>query len=120
MKIRQSGYAGVNSQFIDSAADAMNFVGCSVTQTPYSLCAQSESCTGDGGRQVESLCDFSPDLLVDNFHQASLFCHQLVQHVQIQDLLGHDWDTIDWGSYGGEETIKEINMVQIIHPNRIS
>lgn len=72
-----------------------------------SLCAQGESCTGDGGGQVESLCDFSPDLLVDNLHKAALLRHQLVQHVQIQDLLGHDGDTIDWGSCGGEgKTIK--------------
>lgn len=60
------------------------------------LCAQGESCTGDGGRQVESLCDFPPDLLVDNLHKATLLCHQLVQHVQIKDLLGHDGDTIHW------------------------
>lgn len=32
------------------------------------LCAQGERCTGDGGRQVQSLCDFSPDFLVDDLH----------------------------------------------------
>lgn len=62
------------------------------------LCAQGERCTGDGGRQVQSLCDFSPDFLVDDLHQAPLLCHQLVKHVQIQNLFGHDGDTVDRGT----------------------
>lgn len=63
------------------------------------LCAQGERCTGDGSRQVQSLCDFSPDFLVDDLHQAPLLCHQLVKHVQIQNLLGHDGDAVDWGTW---------------------
>lgn len=76
------------------------------------LCAQGERCTGDGGGQVQSLCDFPPDLLVDDLHQAPLVRHQLVEHVQIQDLLGHDGDTIDRGPWRRHGNVKnKINLI---------
>ena len=76
----------------------MKFIFLVVVPYKDLLCAQGESCTSDGGRKVESLCDFSPDLFVDDLHQPPLLSHQLVQHVEIQDLLCHDGDTIDRGS----------------------
>lgn len=51
--------------------------------------------TGDGGGQIKAFGDLSPDLLVDDFHQPSFLSHQLVEHVEIQDLLCHDGDPID-------------------------
>lgn len=71
------------------------------------LCAQSKRSTGDRGRQVESLCDLSPDLLVDDLHQPPLLSNQLVQHIQIQHLLGHDWNTIDRSSCRGRKERKK-------------
>ena len=64
----------------------------------YWLCAEGEGCTGDWGRQVESLGNLPPQFLVDNLNQTTLLCHQPVEWVQIQNLLGHNGDTVHWRS----------------------
>ncbi len=58
------------------------------------LCAQGECGAGDGGGQVQAFGDLPPDLLVYHLYQTSLLGHQLIKHVQIQHLLGHDGDSI--------------------------
>jgi len=65
---------------------------------PDSLGSKCEGGTGDGGGQIKAFGDLSPDLLVDDFHQPSFLGHQLVEHVEIQDLLCHDGDPIDGSS----------------------
>ena len=70
----------------------------------YWLCAEGEGCTGDWGRQVESLGDLPPQFLVDDLHQATLLRYQPIEHVQIQDLFGHDGNTIHWGSWNNKHT----------------
>lgn len=62
------------------------------------LGSKRECGTGDGGGQIKAFGDLSPDFLVDDFHQPSFLSHQLVQHVEIQDLLCHDGDPIDGSS----------------------
>lgn len=71
-----------------------------------SLGSKREGGAGDGGGQIKAFGDLSPDLLVDDFHQPSLLSHQLIEHVEIQDLLCHDGDPID-GSSCGETAGKE-------------
>lgn len=68
-----------------------------------SLRAQGEGGAGDGGGQVKAFGDLPPDLLVDDLHQPALLGHQLVEHVEIQDLLGHDGDPVDGSSWRGGE-----------------
>lgn len=63
-----------------------------------SLRAQGEGGAGDGGGQVKAFGDLPPDLLVDDLHQPTFLSHQLVEHVQVQDLLGHDGDPVDGSS----------------------
>ena len=70
----------------------------------YWLCAEGEGCTGDWGRQVESLGDLPPQFLVDDLNQATLLCYQPIEHVQIQDLFGHDGNTIHGGSWNNRHT----------------
>ena len=67
----------------------------------HSLGPQGEGGAGDGRGQVQAFGDLSPDLLVDDLHQAPLLRHQLIQHVQVQDLLGHDGDSVDGGPCDG-------------------
>lgn len=62
------------------------------------LGSKRERGTGDGGGQIKAFGDLSPDFLVDDFHQPSFLGHQLVQHVEVQDLLRHDGDPIDGSS----------------------
>lgn len=72
------------------------------------LCAEGEGGAGDGGGQVQAFGDLSPDLLVYHLHQTSLLSHQLIQHVQIQHLLGHDGDSIHrctWRRQNGQEPL---------------
>lgn len=80
------------------------------------LGAESESCAGDGCGQVETFGDLPPDLLVDNFHQASLLCHKLVQLVEVQHLLRHDGNAIHRSSWMEERinTIKYIPFLWIL------
>ncbi len=33
-----------------------------------SLCSESESCTGNGGREVKAFGDLTPYFLIDDFH----------------------------------------------------
>lgn len=63
----------------------------------HSLGPQGEGGAGDGRGQVQAFGDLPPDLLVDDLHQAPLLRHQLIQHIQVQDLLGHDGDSVDGG-----------------------
>lgn len=58
------------------------------------LCAEGKGCAGDRCGEVETFGYFPPDLLVNNFHQASLLCHKLIKPVQVQHLLGHDGDAV--------------------------
>ena len=58
------------------------------------LGAQREGSAGDGRGQIQSLGDLSPQLLVDDLHQAALLCHQHVQHEQVEHLLRHDGDAV--------------------------
>lgn len=78
---------------------------------PNSLRAQGEGGAGDGGGQVKAFGDLPPDLLVDDLHQPTLLRHQLVEHVEIQDLLGHDGDPVDGSSCreekGSMERVRE-------------
>jgi len=60
----------------------------------YWLSAQSERGAGDGRRQVQTLRDLSPQLLVDDLDQAALRHDQPKQLVQVQSLLRHNRDTI--------------------------
>lgn len=80
------------------------------------LGAESESCAGDGCGQVETFGDLPPDLLVDNFHQASLLCHKLVQLVEVQHLLRHDGNAVHRSSWMEERinTIKYIPFLWIL------
>lgn len=71
---------------------------------PNSLRAQGEGGAGDGGGQVKAFGDLPPDLLVDDLHQPALLGHQLVEHVEIQDLLGHDGDPVDGSSCGAKRS----------------
>ncbi len=63
----------------------------------YVLSSESEGSAGDGGRQVQALRDLPPQLFIYDFHQPPLLCHQLVQHVEVQHLLGHDGNPVHWG-----------------------
>lgn len=72
------------------------------------LCAEGEGGAGDRGGQVQAFGDLPPDLLVYHLHQTSLLSHQLIQHVQIQHLLGHDGDSIHrcaWRRQNGQEPL---------------
>lgn len=69
------------------------------------LGSKCERGTGDGGGQVKAFGDLSPDLLVDDFYQPSFLGHQLVEHVEIQDLLCHDGDPVDGSSC--RETVRK-------------
>ncbi len=62
----------------------------------YVLCSESEGSAGDGGRQVQALRDLPPQLFIYDLHQPPLLCHQLVQHVEVQHLLGHDGNPVHW------------------------
>lgn len=66
-----------------------------VMRERHLLGAQREGGAGDGCGEVETFGDLPPDLLVDDLHQASLLCHQLVQLVQVQHLLSHDGNAVD-------------------------
>ena len=65
----------------------------------YSLCAEREGGAGDAGGQVEALADLAPQLLVDDLHQPTLADHEPEELVQVERLLGHDGDAVDWGAY---------------------
>lgn len=65
----------------------------------YWLCAEGKGCTGDWGRQVESLGNLPPQFLVNNLDQTALLSHQPVEWVQIQNLLGHNGNTVHWSSW---------------------
>lgn len=75
----------------------------------YWLCAEGEGCTGDWGRQVESLGNLPPQFLVDNLDQTALLCHQPVERVQIQNLLGHNGNTVHWCSWKNADVQMEKN-----------
>lgn len=60
------------------------------------LGAEREGGAGDRCGEVEAFGDLSPDLLVDDLHQASLLRHQFIQLVQVQHLLGHNGDAVHW------------------------
>lgn len=62
------------------------------------LSPEGEGGAGDGCGQVQAFGDLPPDLLIDDLHQAPLLCDQFIQHVQVQDLLGHDGNPIDRGA----------------------
>lgn len=64
----------------------------------HSLSPEGEGSAGDGRGQVQAFGDLPPDFLVDDLHQASFLCDQFIQHVQVQDLLGHDGNPVDWGT----------------------
>ena len=71
----------------------------------YSLCSEGECCTSDATGQVEAFADLPPKLLVDDLHQASLGHNQSEEFVQVQGLLGHDGNTVHWGTYKRTERI---------------
>lgn len=64
-------------------------------QASYLLCSKGEGCACDARRQMQSLDDFLPQLLVDDVYETSTGNDQIVQLVQIQHGFGHNWQTIN-------------------------
>lgn len=62
------------------------------------LGAEGKGSAGDGCGEVETFGDLSPDLLVNDLHQASLLRHKRVQLVEVQHLLRHYGNAIDRSS----------------------
>ena len=79
----------------------------------HSLCAQGEGRAGDGGGQVETLGDFSPNLLVDHLDQAAARHHELVQLVQVEHLLRHYRNAINWSACVRYETRPIVIMIEV-------
>lgn len=64
-------------------------------QVLHVLGAQREGGRRDGRGQVEALGDLAPNLLVDHLDQAAARHHELVELVQVEHLLRHDWNPVD-------------------------
>ena len=60
-----------------------------------SLCSECERGARDARRQVETLADLAPQLLVDDVNESTLRHDETKQFEQVQRLLGHDRDPVD-------------------------
>ena len=58
------------------------------------LGTEGEGGGGDGGGQAKALDDLLPLLLVDHLHEAAPRHHQVEELVEVEDLLGHDWQAV--------------------------
>lgn len=75
----------------------LHIISPAVEVSEYVLCSESECSASDGGWQVQAFRDLPPQLFIYDLHQPPLLCHQLVQHVEVQHLFGHDGNPVHWG-----------------------